>query len=150
MSNNLVLDINPEQLVSYGGNQLVGFYDGFKNGKPALYIYIKGNSDKFSVVRRRAKSRKIRDKFGDIQQVPETECYARAYKKYLEVKESGGSIDAEKEVMRARIAKLEAAAKEKFEEVKESEEAEKPKEEKPKAKKSAKSKSFDEIQAEKE
>lgn len=112
---NLILDISsPEhQLVSYGGNQQVGFYDGYKAGKPALYIYIKNNSDRFTTVRRRATDRKVQGPLGDMQLVPETKLYSRAYNKYLEFKKAGGVMDAEKVVLKAHIAELEAKASKK-------------------------------------
>ncbi len=115
MTNNneiLVRDItNPqEQLISYGGKQQVGFYDGEKAGEPALYIYIKNNGDRFTTVRRRAGDRKVKNGFGDTTPVPETTLYARAYERYLQIKGQGGQVDPEKAAMAARIAELEAKA----------------------------------------
>jgi len=109
----MILDINnaQEQLVSYGGNQLVGFYDGYKAGEPVLYIYIKNNADRFSIVRRRAGERKVKGQFGDLSFMPETTLYKRAYDRYLELKAAGGVIDAQKEALIAKVAELEAKAK---------------------------------------
>lgn len=114
MSDNLILDItNPQQqLISQSGQQ-IGFYDGFKADKPVLYIYVKNNEDRFTVVRRRACSKKISDGLGGYRMIPETEIYARAYKKYLDLKQNGGVYDREKEILRARIKELEASSKHK-------------------------------------
>lgn len=120
---NLVRDIiNPqEQLIAYTGSK-VGFYDGLKAGEPALYIYIKGNGDRFTEVRRRAGKRKVKDPIThEAIEVEETKLFARAYEKYLQIKNNGGIADPEKAAMAARIAELEAktSTEEKKEEVKE-------------------------------
>lgn len=109
---NLVRDIsNPqEQLISYGGKQQVGFYDGFKAGEPVLYIYIKNNGDRFTTVRRKAGDRKVKNAFGDLTLVPETKLFARAYERYLQVKGQNGVVDEEKAQLAARVAELEAKA----------------------------------------
>lgn len=128
----LVRDItNPqEQLISYAGNN-VGFYDGFKAGESVLYVYIKSNNDKFTVVRRKAISRKVKDpNTRNMIFVEETKLYARAYARYLEIKKAGGIADPEKVAMAEKIAKLEAEvsnktkrrAPRKLEEVKEEKE----------------------------
>lgn len=105
-----IMDINnpQEQLISYGKQQ-IGFYDGYKAGKPALYIYIRNNNDKFTVVKRRAGEKRVMIN-GDLQPVEETKLYARAYDKYLKIKEAGGIVDKEKEALRIKIAELEAKA----------------------------------------
>lgn len=117
---NLVLDVRPEQLVSYG-KRLVAFYDGYKlktideyegveileGAEPELYIHIQNADDKYSVVRRRAQIR--RDRVG--RRVPEEKLFAKAYKLYLDLKASGGPVDEEKEALKAKVAELEAKAK---------------------------------------
>ena len=81
---NLVLDVKPEQLCTYG-KLLVAFFDGYKNktidefegvqiaedAQPELYIHIQSGDDKYSVVRRRAQIR--RDKVG--RRVPEEKLF---------------------------------------------------------------------------
>lgn len=124
----LIKDItNPqEQLVAYDTGNKIGFYDGFKAGKPVLYIYIKSGKDRFTEVRRRAGTRKVKDPISQSTiEVEETKLFARAYTKYLEIKKNGGVIDNEKVALMARIAELESQVqkpiKEKTNEVKESE-----------------------------
>jgi len=120
---NLVRDITDpaNQLVSYGSQQ-IGFYDGFKPGKidprtgeltssenHELYIYINNGNDKFTVVRRKVKEIRVGNRF-----IKEEEAYARAYQKYLNLKNQSAAstvIDSEKEALMARIAELEAKAK---------------------------------------
>ena len=102
---NLILDIiNENQLVpSKNGAQRIGFYDGFKNGEPVLYIYIKSLNDKYSIVRRRVKDhiiagRKVNDK----------EIYAAAYHRYLEYKEGKIKENSKVEELEAKIRQLES------------------------------------------
>jgi hypothetical protein len=120
-SESLITDIiDPQrQLVGYAnGNQSVGFYDGFKPGKidtvtgeverastPTLYIYIKNNNDKFTVVRRAAGSKRPRPNQPFVE---ETKLYARAYARYLEMKSTGSIVDPEKRRLEEKIARLEA------------------------------------------
>ena len=117
----LITDISDpqRQLIAYAdGNQQVGFYDGFKPGKidtvtgvversttPTLYIYIKHNNDKFTIVRRAAGSKRPK---ASQPFVCETKLYARAYARYLELKSSGSVIDPTKVLLQEKIAKLEA------------------------------------------
>jgi len=79
----LILDItNESQTEVYGGgNQRVAFYDGFKAGKSALYLYVRSVNDRNFILKRRAGVKIING-----QEVCETKLYARAYNKYLELK----------------------------------------------------------------
>lgn len=126
---NLVLEVGPQQLVSYG-KLLVAFYDDFKekvvdedgivkptkDAEPSLHIHIQNSDDKYSIIKRRAQIR--RNQVGN--RVKEEHLYAKAYAKYLEIKNNGGLVDGEKaaltsqnEILMAKIAKMEAdAAKE--------------------------------------
>jgi hypothetical protein len=123
---NLVLEVGPQQLVSYG-KLLVAFYDDFKekvidengNAKPAkdaepsLHIHIQNSDDKYSIVKRKADIR--RNQAGN--RAKEEHLFAKAYAKYLEIKNNGGLVDGEKaaltsqnEILMAKIAKMEADA----------------------------------------
>ena len=123
---NLVLEVGPQQLVSYG-KLLVAFYDDFKekvtdeNGvtkpakdaKPSLHIHIQNSDDKYSIVKRRADIR--RNQAGN--RAREEQLFAKSYAKYLEIKNNGGLVDGEKaaltsqnEILMAKIAKMEADA----------------------------------------
>ena len=117
----LILDItNPqEQLISYNGN-MVGFYDSYEDvgvrdesdkvtitKKPVLYIYIKSSNDRFTVNRRKAISRKVKEpNTGNMVWVEEVKLYARAYARYLEIKQAGGISDPQKIAMSEEIASL--------------------------------------------
>lgn len=122
MTNILIRDITDpvNQLVNYG-KQKVGFYDGFKPTKadpetgelgksdnPTLYIYINNPEDKFSIVRRAAGKIRIKTSQGR-QLIDETKAYARAYQKYLDLKSNVGVQESENELLKAKIAQLEAA-----------------------------------------
>ena len=126
---NLVLEVRPDQLVSYG-NQLIAFYDFLKKvakvGKDGekildakgnvtlvemeeLFIHIQGD-DRYSIVKRKAGTRRVRNKFGDTDEVEEVKLFKRAYESYLRFKEKG-VVDVEKEALRREIAALRAASK---------------------------------------
>jgi hypothetical protein len=132
---NLVLEVGPQQLVSYG-KLLVAFYDDFKekvededgivkpatDAKPSLHIHIQNSDDKYSIVKRRADIR--RNQAGN--RAKEEQLFAKAYAKYLEIKNNGGLVDGEKaaltsqnELLMAKIAKMEADAKAEAKEEKE-------------------------------
>jgi hypothetical protein len=113
MSDNLILDIKPNQLVSYN-KLLIGFYDKLKekkvNGKlvqePVLYIHIQNSNDRHSILKRKSGIKKIPvGAYGDLQPVEETKLYARAYKKYLEAK-AAYNPDLEKKTLEAEIEAL--------------------------------------------
>lgn len=131
----LITEIKPDQLASYG-NLLVAFYDSFKtklvdDGKggkkqikeSVLYIHIQNSSDKYSIIKQKSGIR--RNKQGAVAE--EKQLFARAYAKYLELKQNGGkAADPERdnmvsqlEAQKARIAELEAAFLEKKETKKE-------------------------------
>lgn len=116
---NLVIEVKPENLVSYG-KLLVGFFDGFKNktiddfgnvelakdAEPELYIHIQNADDKYSVVRR-----KIEERFSKAgRRADEKVLFKAAYDKYLNAKNKVPVVDKEKELLKARIAELESKA----------------------------------------
>jgi len=132
-TDNLVLEVRPDQLVAYG-KLLVAFYDDFKNkkideegkivilntketdkdgkvvivkSKPTLYIHIQNSDDKYSVTKRAASMQ--RNQAGN--RAEEKRLFAKAYVKYLEIKNNGGLVDHEKEALKAKVAELEAKAK---------------------------------------
>lgn len=127
----LITDIKPELIVNY--NKLrVGFYDkvldkGEKGQVPTLYIYIENAGDGKTINRRAAGNRKVRNHYGDLTLVPETQAYARAYNKYLEYKNNLGPSAEELKIKeleskleaKEQEAKLEKAEEEKAEEVEE-------------------------------
>jgi len=112
----IVSDItNPqEQLINYAGT-LVGFYDVVRETKDGpkelLYIYKKASNDKFTIVKRKCNEAfKIKERDGSIIFRDEKVLYRRAYNRYLEIKKNGGFSDPEKDILKARIAELEAAS----------------------------------------
>jgi len=127
---NLVLEVRPDQLVSYG-SQLVAFYDSLKkvakvekDGEKILdakgnvileeitelFIHIQGE-DRYAISKRKAGVRRVRNKFGDTDEVEEIKLFKRAYESYLRFKERGGVVDIEKEALRREVASLRAASK---------------------------------------
>lgn len=123
---NLVLEVRPNQLVAYG-KLLVAFCDGFKSKKknddgdliddtdsePSLYIHIQNADDKYAIAKRRVEIRRGRSG----ARASEEKIYAKAYDKYIQLKNAGGFVDEEKEFLKAKVAKLEAIASDKKEEV---------------------------------
>ena len=121
---NLVTEVKPENLVNYG-KLVVGFFDGFVNKKidkegnitiakdaePVLYVHIQIAEDKYCVTRRKASSQ--RNRRGE--RADETVLFKKAYDKYLAAKKGKPAFDPEKEIMRAKIAELEANQKVKIE-----------------------------------
>ena len=121
---NLVTEVKPENLVNYG-KLVVGFFDGFKNKKinkegeiviakdaePILYIHIQIAEDKYCVTRRKVGTQ--RNSKGQV--ADEKVLFKKAYDKYLAAKEGKPAFDPEKEIMRAKIAELEANQKVKIE-----------------------------------
>jgi len=107
MTEKLVLDItNPQEQLAIYGKQRVGFYDGFKNGEPRLYIYIESGEDRYSVVRRRSGERKVPDSYGDKVAVDEKTLFKRAYDKYVAFKAVNG-VEQEPAVKKVKEAPAE-------------------------------------------
>jgi len=128
---NLVLEVSPSQLTPYG-NLMVAFFDKVqdkakvdengdkilnKNGKAelekvaTLYIHIQSSDDKYSVTKKKASER--RNKAGQVAH--EKQLFARAYDRYIQIKNSGGVVDIEKAALIKRVAELEANASKKIE-----------------------------------
>jgi hypothetical protein len=113
----LILDVKPENLVGYG-SIAVAFYDKIKDNKiinetgesediVELYIYIRITNDKYSIVRRKAGERWATVGH-DRKKVCEKKTFARAYAKYLELKNTTVGINPELAAAQAKIAELEA------------------------------------------
>lgn len=106
---NLIKDVTPELLVTYGKKR-VAFYDKLlfkgkeKGDVETLYIYVEHPEDgNKTIVRKAASAQKVRNNFGDLTVTPETKLYARAYAKYLEAKNNIAINPLEE-----KITKLEA------------------------------------------
>ena len=129
MTNNLILDVKPHQLTAYG-KLLVAFYDNVneKRNETNLYIHLQNADDRYLIIKRKAQKRRAPN--GEM--VDEIKLFARAYDKYLQLKNVAGDLGkktAENEALKAKVAQLEAKVakeeKEAKEEVKEEKKEEK-------------------------
>lgn len=110
MNDRLVTDIRPSLLAAYGLLQ-VAFYDKIYNDKPTLYIHIRNNDDKYSIVDRKAGKRRVMDDDKNFVDAEEIDLFRRAYDKYLTAK-NASEIDykSENELLAKKISEYEAKA----------------------------------------
>ncbi len=125
----LILNVEHDQLLPFAkGNLMVAFYDVIKpaifnkkietrKASVDLYIYVSIVGDKSTIVRKKAGTKKLVDKYGTVTHIPEIEFYDKAYKKYLDLKnqpiaKTAEVIALEKELKELKELKADKETKE--------------------------------------
>ena len=92
-SEKYVTEVKPRQLVRYN-SLMIAFFDKFHEQKGIwqLFIHIRNDEDRYTIVEREAVSIKRPDHLGNIYHEKMVDSYKRAYDKYLETK-AAKSVD---------------------------------------------------------